>query len=118
MRVCLHVMHVRGSRLRCDEAITITSATCFSCRPVLSDEAGRELRDFWLSLRHAGMGASGLPVTMRQLDGLVRLSEARARMELSNVVTREHALDVVDVVRSSVIGSVGCPGAAVRAAAR
>lgn len=72
-------------------------------RPVLSDDACRVLQDFWLELRQSRATSDGIPVTMRQLDGLVRLAEARARMELAEVVTAEHAADVVDVVRSSAI---------------
>lgn len=42
----------------------------------------------------------GVPVTTRQLESLIRLSEARARTELRNLVTEQDALDVVYLMKS------------------
>lgn len=42
----------------------------------------------------------GVPVTTRQLESLIRLSEARARSELRNTVTGQDALDVIYVMKS------------------
>jgi len=74
-------------------------------RPVLSDDACREIQAFWLHLRSSRTAPEGVPVTMRQLDGLVRLAEARARVDLAELVTRDHALDAIDVVRATVLGA-------------
>ena len=50
------------------------------------------LRDYYLQLRAQSAAEPGsLPVTARQLESLVRLSEARARVELREEVTREDA---------------------------
>ena len=50
------------------------------------------LRDYYLQLRAQSAADPGsLPVTARQLESLVRLSEARARVELREEVTREDA---------------------------
>lgn len=50
------------------------------------------LKAYYLQLRAASAADPGaLPVTARQLESLVRLSEARARAELREEVTREDA---------------------------
>jgi DNA helicase MCM8 len=45
----------------------------------------------------------GTPITTRQLESMVRLAEARAKLELVEPlwVTREHAADVVEIMKES-----------------
>ena len=43
----------------------------------------------------------GAPITTRQLESLVRLAEARARVELRDVATEADALDVVDIMKAT-----------------
>lgn len=57
------------------------------------------LKDFYLDLRKNAQSQSGLPITIRQLESLIRLAEARARCDLSQTVDREHALDVVELMK-------------------
>ena len=45
------------------------------------------LKRFFLDLRAKQGAVEGMSVTLRQLESLVRLSEARARMRLSETVT-------------------------------
>ncbi len=60
--------------------------------PIMEDEAKQHLIDFYLDLRRRGEGKdSPVPVTARQLEALVRLAEASARIRLSNQVTMEDA---------------------------
>ena len=42
----------------------------------------------------------GTPITTRQLESMIRLSEARARSELRNTVTAQDALDVIFIMKS------------------
>lgn len=60
--------------------------------PTLTDEAIRELKDFYLKMR-ATSGASDSPIaiTPRQLEALIRISEARAKCFLRDKVTAEDA---------------------------
>jgi replicative DNA helicase Mcm len=59
-----------------------------STRPVLTDEALRVIEDFYVRVRKSGEEPnSPVPITARQLEALVRLSEAAARARLSNSVT-------------------------------
>ncbi|RLG22567.1 AAA family ATPase, partial [Methanosarcinales archaeon] len=63
--------------------------------PLMSDEARAKLIDFYIGLRRQGEDPdSPVPVTARQLEALVRLAEASARIRLSNSIT----LDDVDRV--------------------
>jgi len=59
--------------------------------PVLTDEAMKEIIDFYVNLRKLGKTAGTVPATARQLEALIRLTEASARVRLSNVATVEDA---------------------------
>jgi replicative DNA helicase Mcm len=70
--------------------------------PVLTDEAIRDLRDFYLKMRSSSESAeSPVAITPRQLEALVRLSEARARNFLRNKVTSEDALAIIRLMKIS-----------------
>ena len=62
-------------------------------KPVLTDEAVEEIKNFYVKLRNmqATGDGKGIPITARQLQGLVRLAEAHAKMRLSNKVKKEDA---------------------------
>jgi replicative DNA helicase Mcm len=68
-------------------------------RPVLSDEALQTLEDFYVSVRKGGEEPnSPVPITARQLEALVRLSEACAKARLSPVVSQEDATRATRIV--------------------
>eukprot|EP01127_Copromyxa_protea_P006772 TRINITY_DN1675_c0_g2_i1.p1 TRINITY_DN1675_c0_g2~~TRINITY_DN1675_c0_g2_i1.p1 ORF type:complete len:320 (-),score=65.33 TRINITY_DN1675_c0_g2_i1:62-964(-) len=69
--------------------------------PTLSPEACDILQEFYLSLRENQSTSDYTPITTRQIESMVRLSEARARLELRDVVTKQDAEDVVQIVRQS-----------------
>ncbi|MFT4883082.1 MAG: replicative DNA helicase Mcm [Natronomonas sp.] len=72
-----------------------------NCYPTMSEEAKKEIRDFYVDLRARGQDDdSPVPVTARKLEALVRLAEASARMRLSDTVEQEDATRVIDIVRS------------------
>ncbi|MEM3085611.1 MAG: minichromosome maintenance protein MCM [Halobacteria archaeon] len=56
--------------------------------PVMGSEALEKFREFYVSLRKSASEEAqmAVPVTARQLEGLVRLGEASARLRLSGVV--------------------------------
>ncbi len=67
--------------------------------PVMTDDASRLIKDSYLNIRKMGEGEnSSVPITARQLEAYVRLSEASARMRLSNIVTDADANRAVDMV--------------------
>ncbi|KAI9146044.1 MCM2/3/5 family-domain-containing protein [Paraphysoderma sedebokerense] len=69
--------------------------------PRLSAEAAEVLQNFYLTLRKKYRCPDSTPITTRQLESLIRLSEARARLELREVVTKEDAEDVVEILKFS-----------------
>lgn len=70
--------------------------------PIIEDDARKQLIDFYLSLRKQGEDPnSPVPVTARQLEALIRLSEASARVRLSNIITTEDADRVIRIVMAS-----------------
>lgn len=64
--------------------------------PVLSEEAKSELAKFYVRLRSMGGEGKPMPVTPRQLEGLRRMSQARARARLSDTVS---AMDAKTAIR-------------------
>jgi len=68
--------------------------------PCLSKAARARIKDFYLERRRSCHGAAvGMPVTPRQLEALIRLSEARARAELRRVVLRSDVEDIIDIIK-------------------
>lgn len=81
-------------------AVRHTSYLCpFTCLRQL-------LQDYYLTLRRKVCTANAAPVTTRQLESLIRLAEARARLELSLTVTVEHAQDVIAVMQESLLATL------------
>jgi len=68
--------------------------------PVLNKEAQRLIMDTYLSIRKMGEGPNAsVPITARQLEAFIRLSEASARIRLSRVVAKEDAQRAIRIVR-------------------
>jgi|Deesub1362A_J573_1020465.scaffolds.fasta_scaffold00018_89 replicative DNA helicase Mcm len=68
--------------------------------PVLSEEAKERIIEFYVSMRNSVKDAkSAIPITARQLEALVRLAEASARVRLSDIITIEDAENVIQIVR-------------------
>ena len=70
------------------------------CTPKLSQEALQEIKQFYVDLRSSGKEAdmASIPISARQLEGLVRLSEASAKSRLSSIITKEDARKAIDLV--------------------
>ncbi|XP_042085679.1 DNA helicase MCM8 isoform X2 [Ovis aries] len=73
--------------------------------PRLSTEAAQILQDFYLELRKQSQRLSSSPITTRQLESLIRLTEARARLELREEATKEDAEDIVEIMKYSMLGT-------------
>ena len=69
--------------------------------PILSLEATQLIQDFYVGLRDQGRQQGSYAATARQLEGLVRLAEASARVRLSDEVTQEDAERAMRLVRAS-----------------
>jgi DNA helicase MCM8 len=76
----------------------IAYARCY-CKPRLTVEAARVLQTLYLVMRSEAAGGRSMPITTRQLESLVRLSQARAKADLREEVTAQDAKDVVDMMQ-------------------
>jgi len=75
------------------------------CHPRLDTKAAVLLQKTYLELRReASLAAPGraMPITTRQLESLVRLAQARAKIENRSIVTEDDARDVVALMKDSV----------------
>lgn len=69
--------------------------------PILLKEAIETLAEFYVNLREKGKQEGSYAATHRQLEGLVRLSEASARVRLSNVVEKQDAERAIRLLKRS-----------------
>jgi replicative DNA helicase Mcm len=71
-------------------------------RPELSNEALNRLSEFYLAMRSASeTEGSPVAITARQLESLVRVAEARARVALRKEVTAEDAEAAIAIMKRS-----------------
>jgi len=67
--------------------------------PVMSDDAMRTLEKYYVDIRKMGEGENAsVPITARQLEALIRLSEASARARLNPLVMPEDAARAIKIV--------------------
>nr|QIC49968.1 DNA helicase MCM8 [Actinia equina] len=71
--------------------------------PKLTSSAAKVLQGFYLSLRRQYQAGDSTPITTRQLESLIRLTEARARLELREKATSQDAEDVVVIMKYSLM---------------
>ncbi len=73
-------------------------------KPALTDEAIEEIKNFYVGLRSqpsvSGEIMKPIPISARQLEALVRISEAAARARLSKKVTRDDAKRAIDLMKT------------------
>lgn len=71
-------------------------------QPKMSDEAIAELKEYYVSMRNSTVsseeGVRSIPITARQLEGLVRLSEACAKVRLSKTVNEKDVQKAIELV--------------------
>lgn len=74
------------------------------CHPKLSPQACEILQNFYVDLRRKHQhSADYIPITTRQLESMARLAEARAKLELREEVTEQDALEVLEIMQSSMV---------------
>ncbi|MBI5871871.1 minichromosome maintenance protein MCM [archaeon] len=75
--------------------------------PVLAEEAMEEIKEFYVGLRSQALALSGgsikgsIPISARQLEAIVRLAEASARIRLSQKVTKKDVKRALDLLKYS-----------------
>jgi replicative DNA helicase Mcm len=75
-------------------------------RPQLTPEAAKLIEEFYISLRQASLtstesGAPAVAITPRQLEALIRLTEAHAKIALKTKATVEDAEEAIRLVMST-----------------
>ena len=74
-------------------------------RPVMSEKAAELIKQFYLEMRKMSMKKEqemvfeSVAITPRQLEALIRLSEARAKMFLRREVTEEDAREAIELMK-------------------
>ncbi|MEM2948235.1 MAG: minichromosome maintenance protein MCM [Candidatus Anstonellales archaeon] len=68
-------------------------------RPKLTQEAVDLIKEFYVELRGMGQKSGSVAITPRYLEGLVRLSEAHAKMRLSSNVEKRDAEAAINLMR-------------------
>ncbi|KAJ9142209.1 DNA helicase [Pleurostoma richardsiae] len=73
--------------------------------PTITQEAAREFVDAYVEMRKLGQDVRSaekrITATTRQLESMIRLAEAHAKMRLSSSVTRDDVLEAVRLIKSA-----------------
>lgn len=73
--------------------------------PTISEEAGREMVESYVEMRKLGEDVRSaekrITATTRQLESMIRLSEAHAKMRLSPEVSRDDVREAYRLIRSA-----------------
>lgn len=76
------------------------------CRPMLTPAAKNELVQAYVAMRSLGKDPRGaenrVTATTRQLESMIRLAEAHAKMRMGKEVTVDDALEAVRLMRSAI----------------
>lgn len=86
------------------------------CAPVLSEEAAEVLRNHYVGIREthrarargnhrSGGTGSTVPITVRQLEAIIRISEALARMQLAYQASPEHVAEAIRLFKVSTLNA-------------
>ena len=66
--------------------------------PVMKPEAAKMIEDAYMQIRMSGTDKKTIPITARQLEAYVRLSEASAKMRLSHTVEEQDAQRAIQLI--------------------
>ena len=76
-------------------------------KPKLTNEAVQEIKEFYIKLRNQSVRTESdikpIPITARQLEGIIRLSEAHAKLRLSQEVTLSDARKAINLMKISLM---------------
>ena len=87
------------------------------CAPRLSGEAAEKLSSHFVSIRrqvaraeHDANQRSSIPITVRQLESLVRITESLAKIELAPIATEKHVDEAIRLFLGSTMDAVMSAG--------
>ncbi|MGC8585333.1 MAG: minichromosome maintenance protein MCM [Thermoplasmata archaeon] len=67
--------------------------------PKMSREASESLKNYFLKMRNLYNKTKVVPITPRQLEALIRLTQASARVRLSKIATEEDAERAINIIQ-------------------
>jgi len=125
-RIARHVMglHMGGPGVQDEQSTTASSipvekmkryiSYCKSrCAPKLSAEAAEKLSSHFVSIRRQVAQAeasanqrSSIPITVRQLESLIRITESLAKLSLSPIATEAHVDEAIRLFLGSTMDAV------------
>ncbi|KIM99584.1 hypothetical protein OIDMADRAFT_104584 [Oidiodendron maius Zn] len=122
-KIAKYVMNVhmggRGQEEQADAEISVEKmkryiSYCKSrCAPHLSPEAAEKLSSHFVSIRKQVHAAelennvrSSIPITIRQLEAIIRITEALAKLTLSSVATESHVDEAIRLFLASTMDAV------------
>ena len=83
------------------------------CAPRLSPEAGEKLSSHFVSIRRQVHSAelsanarSSIPITVRQLEAIIRITESLAKLSLSPIATERHVDEAIRLFLASTMDAV------------
>ncbi|MEM4158618.1 MAG: hypothetical protein QXH71_02670, partial [Candidatus Anstonellaceae archaeon] len=66
--------------------------------PKLSEEASEKIKQYYVELRERGQKQGAVPITPRQIEGIIRLTEASAKVRGSDIATVEDAERAINLL--------------------
>ncbi|KAI9828845.1 MAG: minichromosome maintenance protein 5 [Phylliscum demangeonii] len=122
-RIARHVMRIqmggRGMEEQAEAEIPIDKMKRYisyckqKCAPRLSAEAAEKLSSHFVSIRRqvhqaelSANARSSIPITVRQLEAIVRMTEALAKLSLSVVATEAHVDEAIRLFLASTMDAV------------
>ena len=86
---------------------------CSRCAPTLSPPAAEKLSSHFVSIRrslsaseHSTNTRSSIPITIRQLEAVVRITESLAKLSLSPIATETHVDEAIRLFLASTMDAV------------
>ncbi len=79
------------------------------CRPRLTDNALEEIQKYYVKMRNQGSdegGIKAIPINARNLEALIRLTEAHAKARLQEKATKKNARAAIELLHFC-LGQVG-----------
>merc|ERR1712127_143501 len=99
------VMETREGPLSVAELRKYLSYCRDRCDPRISAEAGEVLKNHYVSFRQQMKKERSVPITVRQLEAIIRISESLAKMEMRDEVDIGHVEEAIRLFYRSTLDS-------------
>ncbi len=105
-KIALHVLDIAQRKETYETEVSIKFMRKYisyakKIKPKMTKLAINEIKNFYVNLRNSGGGEDTIkpiPISARQLEGLIRLAEASARLRLDDKITKDDAIIAIQLV--------------------